>query len=630
MAEIFISYSSEDRQRVIPLVKALEAHGWSVWWDRIIPPGKTFAKVIEEALEEAGCLIVLWTETSVQSDWVHNEAAEGARRRILIPALMDEVEIPFEFKRIQAADLVSWRGEPEHAGFKQLILAITELLGPPRVKGPAPGDEQQLVSSSARDSDSRTLDRTPPEEPGPVDAPPGIATPAGKGFAARKSTWIALAAVALAGAALLIRPEFLKFTGGSGEDPTTKTRIEFAVTEVKPQSADASAGTPPEPAAAVTAPASKAPAPVSEPPPREALPPQEKPAPPVAVAAVDPPAPAPGEVVPAVPKVSPEPVQPKTGIAPPGKPPVESPAPAAAPPRPEPQQPKPIRPKDRAAKPEAAAPDIKPAPARAKPEVPAVAAVPREAAPRKTISNKLGMEFAFVPAPAAPFTMGSRLGLEELVKRFGGSEALYKGEKPFRAVKIGRPFYLQTKPVTQGQWQRVMGDNPASFKDCGEECPVETISWDDARQFVAKLNQMEGAARYRLPSEAEWEYALRAGSDAEFHFGEDTARLGEFAWFASNSGNRTHPVGRKKPNAWGLFDMTGNVWEWVEDDWHPGYDGAPPDGSARVETQRASARVVRGGAWGVVARYCRSAARFYENPAARKPYVGLRLVMPAD
>jgi len=109
MADIFISYASEDRNRVIPVVKALERHGWSVWWDRIIPPGKTFAKVIEEALGAARCLIVLWTAASVKSDWVSNEAAEGARRGILIPALLDDVEIPFEFKRIQAANLTDWR-----------------------------------------------------------------------------------------------------------------------------------------------------------------------------------------------------------------------------------------------------------------------------------------------------------------------------------------------------------------------------------------------------------------------------------------------------------------------------------------------------------------------------------------
>ncbi|HWR91042.1 MAG TPA: toll/interleukin-1 receptor domain-containing protein [Desulfobacterales bacterium] len=114
MADIFISYASEDRNRVIPVVKALERYGWSVWWDRIIPPGKTFAKVIEEALGASRCLVVLWTAASVKSDWVSNEAGEGARRGILIPALLDDVEIPFEFKRIQAANLTDWRERSGH------------------------------------------------------------------------------------------------------------------------------------------------------------------------------------------------------------------------------------------------------------------------------------------------------------------------------------------------------------------------------------------------------------------------------------------------------------------------------------------------------------------------------------
>jgi formylglycine-generating enzyme required for sulfatase activity len=243
------------------------------------------------------------------------------------------------------------------------------------------------------------------------------------------------------------------------------------------------------------------------------------------------------------------------------------------------------------------------------------------------MTNRAGMELVRIPAAAAPFTMGSRLDEAELIRRFGGSPAAYRAEKPARSVRIGRAFYLQATPVTQGQWRRVMGANPASFQACGDDCPVEAVSWNDARQFIARLNQLEGETRYRLPSEAEWEYAARAGSEAEFFFGDDAARLGEFAWFAGNSGNRTHPVGRKQPNAWGLFDMAGNVWEWVEDDWHPGFDGAPTDGSAWVDAQRGASRVVRGGAWGVAARFCRSAARYYENPAAGKSYVGLRVAM---
>ena len=131
MSDIFISYSSEDRARAKVLAGELERQGWSVWWDRRIPPGKQFSQVIKEAMDEAKCVIVLWSKESVKSEWVQNEASEGARRKILVPALIDDVEIPFEFRRIQAARLVDWEGRSPHLEFDTLLEAVCAIIGQP-------------------------------------------------------------------------------------------------------------------------------------------------------------------------------------------------------------------------------------------------------------------------------------------------------------------------------------------------------------------------------------------------------------------------------------------------------------------------------------------------------------------
>ena len=150
-------------------------------------------------------------------------------------------------------------------------------------------------------------------------------------------------------------------------------------------------------------------------------------------------------------------------------------------------------------------------------------------------------------------------------------------EPPPVRVRIIRGFWLGKYEVPQSQWQAVMGTNPSKFSGCGPDCPVVRVSWNDAQEFIGKLNARAGAARYRLPTEAEWEYAARAGTS-----GDRYGNLDAIAWYALNSGRKTHPVGRKLANAWGLYDMLGNVWEWV-DDHYGGYPGAStmdPSGSA--------------------------------------------------
>ena len=154
--------------------------------------------------------------------------------------------------------------------------------------------------------------------------------------------------------------------------------------------------------------------------------------------------------------------------------------------------------------------------------------------------------------------------------------------------------------------------------------PVINVSWIDAKSYATWLTEVTSKI-YRLPTEAEWEYAVRAGIKTAFSFEGDISKLGQYAWYSDNSENQTHPVGKKKPNDWGLYDMHGNVWEWVEDDWHGNYKGAPADGRAWVDDPRGAGRVMRGGSWGFDARGCRSAFRIFYGPGIRNDDVGFRL-----
>jgi len=200
-----------------------------------------------------------------------------------------------------------------------------------------------------------------------------------------------------------------------------------------------------------------------------------------------------------------------------------------------------------------------------------------------------------------------------------GSPAGEKGreddEGPVHEVEITKPFYLGVTEVTQAQWQRVMGSNPSNWK--GDDLPVEQVSWEDAMEFCRK-------AGYRLPTEAEWEYACRAGSTTRFSFGDADGDLGAYAWNDGNSEKRTHPVGQKKPNAWGFFDMHGNVWEWCADWYAKGYYGQSPRQDPHGPSS-GSRRVLRGGSWYYSPRYCRSAFRSGSDPSSCFSNLGLRV-----
>lgn len=196
-------------------------------------------------------------------------------------------------------------------------------------------------------------------------------------------------------------------------------------------------------------------------------------------------------------------------------------------------------------------------------------------------------------------------------------EDAYQSEQPVHTVRLDS-FSLSKFQVTQRQWEAVMGNNPSHFK--GKEFPVEQVSWDDVQAFIQKLNQLTGKS-YRLPTEAEWEYAAKAGQHTKYS-GSDS--LDEVGWYNMNSGSKTHPVGQKKPNAWGIYDMSGNVWEWCQDEWDDDYNGASGNGSAWVDNN-VSYRVIRGGSWFNGARNCRASYRGSYSPTNRYDGIGFRL-----
>jgi formylglycine-generating enzyme required for sulfatase activity len=238
----------------------------------------------------------------------------------------------------------------------------------------------------------------------------------------------------------------------------------------------------------------------------------------------------------------------------------------------------------------------------------------------------------FVLIPAGDFQMGSsETEREWAAKRMEANDEDWAietvpAESPQHNVKISQPFYLGKFEVTQAQWLAVMDSNPSLLKS--PDNPVEQVSWDSIQAFLAKLNKAfaEERVAFRLPTEAQWEYACRAGTTTAFSFGDDPESLSQYAWSQDNAGKKSHPVGQLKPNAWGLFDMHGNVWEWCADwyaeDYYAESPATDPTGPAT-----GSSCIFRGGGLVSHPEVCRSAYRGIHLPSVRRGAIGFRLAL---
>ena len=228
-----------------------------------------------------------------------------------------------------------------------------------------------------------------------------------------------------------------------------------------------------------------------------------------------------------------------------------------------------------------------------------------------TIPVKNGISIEMVKVEAGSFNMGATPEMQ----------APYEVEKPVHRVTLTNNYYIGKYEVTQALWQAVMGSNPSYFK--GDDLPVEQVSWNDCQDFISKLNAMTGK-RFRLPSEAEWEYAARGGKKSRGYQYSGSNTLGDVAWYEGNSGSKTHAVGTKQPNELGIYDMTGNVYEWCQD-WYGSYSSSPQTNP--IGAVSGSSRVDRGGSWFFTAKHCRSSYRFNLTPGYRLNFLGLRLVL---
>jgi formylglycine-generating enzyme required for sulfatase activity len=518
MSDIFLSYKNEDKAKAQIIAEALEQKGYSVWWDKVIPPGRTFDEIIKEELDSAKCVLVLWSKKSVLSDWVKEEADIGKKRRILVPILIDDVEMPMGFGRIQAARLMDWHGTLPNPEFDLLLNSVAKIVGhPPTQKTEIKKQSKNEVDiSAAQPQEAKRVEPKKKErhhqEEEEINEKEELKAGVGKEKTNYKKPLILIAVLGILLVGYLIYPAQ---TTGSISVSSSPSGAGIYLDGIY-------RGTTPMTIETVSA----------------------------------------GSHIVTLNLTDYQ--------------------------------------------------DLSQAISAKAGEITyfSLSLTSTFTLP-KALTNSIGIEFVLIPS--GEFDMGSP----------ASEVGRYDNEGPVHQVKLANAFYMGKYEVTQKQWREIMGNDPSYYK--GDNLPVEQVSWNDVQDFIKKLNEKEGGGKYRLPSEAEWEYAARAGTTTRYSFGDDESKLGDYEWYYAQGEGKTHDVGQKKPNPWGLYDMLGNVYEWVQDSWHSDYNGAPIDGSS-WESLVDSTRVARGGAFGSLASSSRSAVRGGNSPGGRYRPLGFRLV----
>ena len=564
MSDIFLSYDSRDLERIKPLAAALSAQGWTVFYDRTIPPGKTWRQFIGKEIDACHCMIVAWSNYSISSNWVLEEADDGLKRKILVPCLLDDVRPPLGMRAIQATNLVGWHGDLKVPGFKALCSAISELIG-------AGKDQKVSVQYSGKPAIEHVPNLVEVQPPkAKFDKNAALKEHAGSNEGNVADIFLSYAREDVGKAQLLA--EALEKQGWSVFWDRTSIQIGQDVDEVIEEAI--------EQARCMIVGWSQVSKKSDWVRGEATIGRERRILLPVLFEAVSPPI--------AFRSLHTEDFSNWQGES--DKAEFLNLCKAVARLAGKGQQ-----------------PDPEPVSAPISSTMPFADITPR---PKNA---RLPFEPEMIEIPAGTFQMGGNR---------------YKSEQPIHTVTFAKPFKLGKYPVTFAEYDAYAeqtGCEKPDDEDWGrDQRPVIHVSWQDAVDYASWLSEMTGKA-YRLPSEAEWEYACRAGSTTEFFWGNNISEAEEFAWFDDISHTEgTRPVCQLKPNPNGLYDITGNVWEWVQDDWHDNYQGAPNDGSA-WKTGDTLRRVLRGGSIYRTPFRLRSADRFMHNVDYHDKITGFRL-----